>query len=68
MAVCSYNPIVYVLHKESLECPILLSLDILQVISMNNADNMVKFIGPTFTMMIPVQVFRFFKDSNVGIF
>ena len=54
VAICSDDQIVYVLHKESLESAIFLSLDILQVICVDHSNDMIKFVGPTLSMMIPV--------------
>jgi hypothetical protein len=60
MAISSGNKVVNVLHKKSLNSPILLSLDILQVICMHNTNNVIKLISPTLSMMVPVQMLRFF--------
>lgn len=67
VTICSCHQIVNVFHKESLQRSILLPLDILQVIRVNNTNNMIKFISPPFTMMVPVQMFWFLKDSNISL-
>ena len=67
MAVGSYNPIVYVLDQESLKSPILLPLDIFQVICVDNTDNVVELVGPALSMVIPIQMFWLFQDSNISI-
>jgi len=48
------------LNKESLNSTIFLSLDIFQVIGMNYANDMIELVSPTLSMMIPVEMLRFF--------
>jgi hypothetical protein len=66
MAISSGNKVVNVLDKKSLNSTILLSLDILQVICMHNTNNMIKFVGPALSMVVPVQMLRLFQNCNVG--
>ena len=67
MTVSSDDPVVYVLHKECLQSAIFLPLDVFQVVRMDHTDNVVKFIGPTPAMMVPIKVFWFFQDSYVSV-
>jgi hypothetical protein len=53
-------------QKESLQSPILLPLDILQVIGVNHTHDMLELIGPASPMIIPGQVFWLFQHCNIS--
>lgn len=54
------------LDEEGLESAVLLPLDVLQVIRVDDADDVVELVRPALPMVVPVEVLRLLQDRDVS--
>ena len=65
MTVHSADPLIESLEELLLEVTLLLSPRIVQVVGMDDAHHMLKFVCPALAMVVPVQVFRLLQHRYI---
>ena len=68
MAVNACDPVVDVLDEEGLEGAVFFSLDVLEVVGMDDADDVVELVRPALAMVVPIEVLWFFQNCYIGFF
>ena len=62
------NPVVDVLEEEGLYQSILLSLHILEIVGVDNANNLPELDLPPAAMVVPCQMLGLLENCHIGIF